>query len=756
MKLRNARLAIRTHFRTRPGFTLSRSARVVSFQLERHVSFIMGQKVHPLGFRLGITQKHQSQWYASFHRKQYAQGIVEDHMLRQTLTKLFEGLSEQNNKAREVAPNITQIKIERGLIPFDIRIHIHADKCKLLKSSLDQLKLDRDTMQALQKTRRSLSDLGNVVLPIRYEGNDSSSDKTRGKKQKPSTTLLRRGSQRRTAGGKTRGPQGGPQRGSKRGPQRGAQGRSFQAKWVSGPARQRQMSRRRQSNRQAVLAYWRKRWSKGLRVAYKKTKWVVGSRVLQRKNVLSMKVRRTQSRQRTARRDQRLRSPMSLGTGRFDVSTRSRMVSRGTGVGSSVIQPIAPERLARLSISRAQKTVLKSSLELLNERFLTQLQRSLGFWKGRLPMASATVQPERIKPTEQGAASLASLGYRFHWSLRRLKALKKQPRAKLVRLLKTLRLRTWKRLNLFRREALAYGGATFTHGLSYYQAVRFMEELERLVKTTKAPSKRQGASDTADTSKRRIRKKKRPSDGSPSWRIYFMRKRLKNRVDEARRLKLRVYLKQQVQKHRQQHVYHYLSTLRYAQEQLDILGERGREWASSLFNLEKGYQDTASRDDVKERVRQALATAATQPEWSRTKPQKLMRWVERDRRVFQQNLRLTPIISIKFFEVAADNVGSKASVIAHGIVDQLRQRKPFRRVIKTAKNDAMKQRDVRGIKIQVAGRLNGAEIARTEWVRSGRVPLQTLRANIDYTYQTAQTIYGVIGIKVWVFKGDHA
>jgi small subunit ribosomal protein S3 len=61
---------------------------------------------------------------------------------------------------------------------------------------------------------------------------------------------------------------------------------------------------------------------------------------------------------------------------------------------------------------------------------------------------------------------------------------------------------------------------------------------------------------------------------------------------------------------------------------------------------------------------------------------------------------------------------------------------------------------VEGIKIQISGRLNGAEIARSEWVREGRVPLQTLRADIDYSYQTAKTIYGLLGIKVWIFRGE--
>jgi small subunit ribosomal protein S3 len=62
--------------------------------------------------------------------------------------------------------------------------------------------------------------------------------------------------------------------------------------------------------------------------------------------------------------------------------------------------------------------------------------------------------------------------------------------------------------------------------------------------------------------------------------------------------------------------------------------------------------------------------------------------------------------------------------------------------------------NIKGIKIQIAGRVNGAEIARTEWLREGRVPLQTMRADIDFSYKTAQTIYGILGIKIWLFKGD--
>ena len=77
----------------------------------------------------------------------------------------------------------------------------------------------------------------------------------------------------------------------------------------------------------------------------------------------------------------------------------------------------------------------------------------------------------------------------------------------------------------------------------------------------------------------------------------------------------------------------------------------------------------------------------------------------------------------------------------------------FRRAIREAMQAAQED-NVNGIKIQVSGRLNGAEIARSEWIREGRVPLQTLRADIDYSVKEANTIYGVLGIKVWLFKNE--
>ena len=108
---------------------------------------------------------------------------------------------------------------------------------------------------------------------------------------------------------------------------------------------------------------------------------------------------------------------------------------------------------------------------------------------------------------------------------------------------------------------------------------------------------------------------------------------------------------------------------------------------------------------------------------------------------------------IRINVVEVQRVDADATLIAEYIAQQLERRVSFRRVVRQAITRAQKV-GIQGIKIQVSGRLNGAEIARTEWYREGRVPLHTLRADIDYGFSEAKTTYGVIGVKVWVYKGE--
>ncbi len=95
-----------------------------------------------------------------------------------------------------------------------------------------------------------------------------------------------------------------------------------------------------------------------------------------------------------------------------------------------------------------------------------------------------------------------------------------------------------------------------------------------------------------------------------------------------------------------------------------------------------------------------------------------------------------------------------AAIAAQQMVDEIEKRTPFRRVLKQALDKVAASKEVKGVKIAIKGRLDGAEMARYEWLKRGRIPLQTLRADIDYAERTAYTTYGTVGVKVWIYKGD--
>jgi small subunit ribosomal protein S3 len=118
----------------------------------------------------------------------------------------------------------------------------------------------------------------------------------------------------------------------------------------------------------------------------------------------------------------------------------------------------------------------------------------------------------------------------------------------------------------------------------------------------------------------------------------------------------------------------------------------------------------------------------------------------------QLNVLMSVPVTLNIEEVRKPEID--AQLISDSIANQLEKRIMFRRAMKRAMQNAMRF-GAQGIKIMSAGRLNGAEIARTEWYREGRVPLHTLRADIDYGFSEASTTYGIIGIKVWVYKGEY-
>jgi len=126
--------------------------------------------------------------------------------------------------------------------------------------------------------------------------------------------------------------------------------------------------------------------------------------------------------------------------------------------------------------------------------------------------------------------------------------------------------------------------------------------------------------------------------------------------------------------------------------------------------------------------------------------QDIDRFLKRNKLISAEEIKLD-IEEIRFPE-------SNAGILAHMVREGLEKRFPFRRILKQTAEKAMANRDVKGVRIIVSGRLGGAEMARKEQVKKGRIPLQTFRADIDYAFQKAHLPYGIIGVKVWVYKGE--
>jgi len=109
-------------------------------------------------------------------------------------------------------------------------------------------------------------------------------------------------------------------------------------------------------------------------------------------------------------------------------------------------------------------------------------------------------------------------------------------------------------------------------------------------------------------------------------------------------------------------------------------------------------------------------------------------------------------LNIDIEEIRKPNIS--AAIVAQGIAENIEKRMPYRRTMKKAIEQVSQQKEVQGIKIKISGRLGGAEISRREWLDWGKMPLQTLRADIDYAEATAHCSYGAVGIKVWIYKGE--
>ena len=341
-----------------------------------------------------------------------------------------------------------------------------------------------------------------------------------------------------------------------------------------------------------------------------------------------------------------------------------------------------------------------------------------------------------------GSLKYAPPGFSQKWSISNIEKLQKCKTRNLVKFTKLLQKQALISLENLRKEFLVLGSLPKAKSFLYFQKIRFIKALRNWIfeknmqKNVLVPSQQ-------------VLKKQEKSISR------MMEKALKRKFyKQSSKLKFVQYLQQAVQNHRKKNIFFYEKIQSDSQSSMKKIRQFTRQQASFLFGI-ASVQNNEEKNKfiVKNQIFKTLRSIHRKNHIQKTFQEIFFEQLQKQKFMYKQNIELTPKISIKFYSVKPKTLETMSHFVASSIVDDLEKRKAFRRVLKSAKENLMKSSKVKGVKIQVSGRLNGAEMARTEWVRSGKVPLQTLRANIDYSYKTAQTIYGIIGVKVWIYKG---
>lgn len=857
----------------------------------------MGQKVHPIGFRIGITKQHQSQWFANFQKYQYAQSVVEDQFLRETIKKLFFELLNPTIKNKASAgqtklriPKISQIKIERSLLPYKIGIHIYAEKSlrSYIKKALTQLNLDPLTAGHVQKVRYYLLNLKEKqnMLP---SGPASAriTSKSVLAKNGSSLTMPEGGTIAATGSsitamqtkdkGRTQPSKGGPGRASSRATSMNSKSFAGKEKARSGQGPNLAVSQKQgsftkefsKSSNQRLKKRQMLRTQSSERMRLLSSRQLMISRAgyvmnIPKLNLISNLGTRPKLKGFNQSGPASINSLMpaqrgvwqsqKAGTGKPILKSLKTGLQKSLLTSADKVLPGNSLKQAnnlllnkKVTTKRLRKKLVNNFFKRLNNIFLKRIRKNFQIFDQKL-LQYKTDQREKF-----GSLRYAPLVYNKNWialtsSSAGMQArnqgntavnLKKQPIHKLIALINSLHLKSQLKLENLRKEFLAFGTLSNSKCFGYYQIVKLISNLKDLVFKLKLNQRinrvRSNASNaqtmlstgivgtpafSINSSGLRlssINKQDRVISVKKSKQLQKIRKKIdsaslkgldllekaqlnkfKNIENSISKLKLSEYLKQSVIKHRQENIYYYLGTISEASKNLKKIQQFTKKYANFLFDsvvplnmttlgntnsvsptLGSGdkksvvsstlglaenetHKDPAvafvfSKTEELNRLAQNLALTLSNSAQKKRSEKKLnevfLDQIEKQKNRFTNNILLTPKISISFYSLTAKQIESKASFVADSIVDQLEKRKAFRKVIKDAQEDLMNRLGIKGVKIQVSGRLNGAEIARTEWVRAGRVPLQTLRANIDYSYKTANTIYGIIGVKVWIFKG---
>lgn len=688
----------------------------------------MGQKIHPLGFRVGITKRHQTVWFARFEKRQYAQTVLEDIFLRKTLQKLLPELLKKKYNNSEQMGKIAQIKIERGFIPYEIGIQIHAQNCEAIKTAVDKLEMNPNLLKNFLKNkyileRASVKSKEMFVLkmaPASIPETENISTRVISDKQ-----LSNKNRSLNLGNGSTR---------------KNKNTSNFFDKRLR--KRKTTLERFRQRVLENMLII-----KKGKKITRKFQKPALVSFNAGRKNMefATNKQGKIQKKSQTRFSSNRFRTNLNkTKNNQTDISN----------LGTARLRSILGENR-----EQSQKTTkfMNIFLSKMNRNFVTLLKSKMFDWNSYLE----NYKTEQLQ--QFGKLRYAPLGYQSKWSLTRLKRYQKQPLHVLIKLLKILQKQALRKLEMLCKEFLVLGTIPKMKSFVYFQRIRFIKALKNFIQQSKmeifSKQKNRLGNRTNGITTQILNAKKRLENEKLLLGLTekALKRKLTNLKDETRKVKLIEHLQHLVQKHRQKNLYLYLATIADSRKYLNQIQKFTKEQASFLFGINTTVLELMTseqkRDFVKQQLKKVVQKANRNNELQRSLQDVFVRQIIQQKMICQQNLALIPKISLKFYSVKPETIETNAFIVTDSIVDKLEKREAFRKVIKKVSEDLMKTSKVKGVKIQVSGRLNGAEIARSEWVRAGRVPLQTLRANIDYCYKTAQTIYGIIGVKVWIYKG---
>lgn len=682
----------------------------------------MGQKIHPLGFRVGITKRHQSVWFARFQKHQYAQTILEDVFLRKTLQKLLPELLKKKSATSEQTTRIAQIKIERGLIPYEIGIQIYAQNCEALKASIDKLELNPQVLKTVLKTRFLLekASVKSLAFPKSENGSTSSdlSPKETSTNSDSKTTKIRTENSRKNL-------------------RKNGRFGTFTT---------------RLTKKRNLIESFRQRILENVLIIKKGNKIV---RKLQNPDIKSSNETKQLkasfgSTKMSSRRNQNL----------SDVS-RSKAFSDQRNKKQSDFSNLTQTRLRSIlteNRDQAQKTTkfMNVFLSKTNQNFTRLLKSEFVYWNNYLESYKQD-QLQRF-----GKLQYAPFGFQSKWSFARLKTYQTQSPLFLMKLLKVLQKQALRKLEILRKEFFVLGTISKMKSFTYFQRIRFIKALKGYIQQTSfdaaAKQKQRSLNVAQQTSETfNIQRHKESQAMLKNLKAKALEQKFMNLKNETRKIQFIEQLQHLVQKHRRKNLYLYLATIADSRKYLRQIQKFTQQQANFLFGLNttalNQMSDEQKRQFLKTQLKKTLQKANRQGDSQKNLQEVFIRQLQQQKFICQQNLSLIPKISLKFYSVKADTIETNATIVTDLIVDKLEKREAFRKVIKKISEDLMKTNKVKGVKIQVSGRLNGAEIARSEWVRAGRVPLQTLRANIDYCYKTAQTIYGIIGVKVWIYRG---